>query len=116
VYRISPRSLARAREQGVRAAHILPLLENLIGSLPAALAGAVRRWEQRGTEASVRAEKILVPGSAEAAAKIAALAERDRGMITRIDGPAYMVSRTGANRLRSRLVEEGILLEEEEDP
>jgi hypothetical protein len=115
VYRISPRSLERAREQGVRAAHILPLLENLIGSLPAALAGAVRRWEERGTETSVRAENILFPRSPEAAAKLAALAERDRGTITPIDGPAYLVSRTGAGRLRKRLVEEGFLLEEEEE-
>jgi hypothetical protein len=116
VYRISARSLARAREQGVRAAHILPLLENLIGSSPAALAAAVRRWEGRGTEAAVRAEKLLIPGSADAAARIAALADRDRATITRIDGPAYVVSHTGSARLRRRLIEEGLLLEEEDEP
>ena len=115
IYRITPRSLARAREQGVRAAHILPLLENLVGSLPAALAAAVRRWEQRGTEASVRSECLLVPGSPDAAAKISALAGRDRGTLVRIDGPAYIVPRTAAARLRRRLIEEGFLLGEEDD-
>jgi len=112
VYRISPRSLSRAREQGVRAAHILPILENLAGKVPAALGGAIQRWEQRGTEASVQTEKILLARNPEAAAKLAALAERDRGTITRLDGPAYIVSRTGSNRLRTRLIEDGFLLEE----
>jgi hypothetical protein len=115
VYRITPQSLARAREQGVRAAHILSLLENLLGSLPAALSSAVRRWESRGTEALIRSERLVVPRSPEAAAKLAELAEKDRGMIARLDGPAYIVPRTAAARLRRRLIEQGFLLEEEDE-
>jgi hypothetical protein len=115
VYRISPRSLARAREQGVRAAHILPLLETLAGRASAALRNAVRRWEQRGTEAAVRPGKIVLPRNPEAAKKIAALAERDRGTLVRLEGPVYVVTRLGSNKLRTRLVEEGMLLEEEEE-
>lgn len=115
VYRITPRALARAREQGVRTAHILPLLENLAGKVPAALAGAIRAWEERGVEAAVRSGKILLPRNEEAARKIAALAERDRSTITRLDGPVYIVTRLGSNRLRTRLVEEGFLLEEEDE-
>ncbi|MBN1440321.1 MAG: helicase-associated domain-containing protein [Anaerolineales bacterium] len=115
VYRITPRALARAREQGVRAAHILPLLESLAGKVPAALAGALRRWEERGTEAAVRPGKILLPRNEEAARRIAALAERDRGTLVRLEGPVYVVARLGANRLRTRLIEEGFLLEEEDE-
>ena len=115
VYRITPRSLTRAREQGVRAAHILPLLENLLGSVPDALGSAVRRWESRGTEALIRSERLIVPRSPEAAAKLAELAEKNRGMIARLDGPAYIVPRTAAARLRRRLIEQGFLLEEEDE-
>ncbi len=115
VYRITPRSLARAREQGVRAAHILPLLETLAGRESTALRKAVRRWEERGTEAVVRPGKIVLPRNPEAAKKIAALAERDRGTLVRLEGPVYVVTRLGSNKLRTRLVEEGLLLEEEEE-
>jgi hypothetical protein len=79
------------------------------------LAGAIRRWEARGTEVSLRSEQVLIARSAEAANKIAALAERDRGVITRLDGPVYLVSRVGAGRLRTRLIDEEFLLEEDEE-
>jgi hypothetical protein len=114
-YGFSPRAMDRARGQGVRSTHILPLLENLVGSVPAGLAGAIRRWEARGTEVSLRSEQVLIARSAEAANKIAALAERDRGVITRLDGPVYLVSRVGAGRLRTRLIDEEFLLEEDEE-
>ncbi len=112
-YGFSPRALERARGQGVRSAHILPLLENLVGRVPAGLAGAIRRWETQGTEVSLRSEQVLVAHNPDAAKKIAALAGRDRGVITRLDGPVYLVSRAGANRLRTRLIDEEFLLEED---
>jgi hypothetical protein len=115
VYRISPRSLTRARDQGVRATHILPLLETLTGRASAAVRKAVTRWEQHGTEAAVRPGKIVLPRNPEAAKKIAALAERDRGTLVRLDGPVYVVTRLGSSKLRNRMVEEGLLLEEEEE-
>jgi hypothetical protein len=114
-YGFSPRAMDRARGQGVRSTHILPLLENLVGSVPVGLTGAIRRWEARGTEVSLRSEQVLIARSAEAANKIAALAERDRGVITRLDGPVYLVSRVGAGRLRTRLIDEEFLLEEDEE-
>jgi hypothetical protein len=113
VYRFSTRALERAREQGVRSAHILPLLENLVGKVPAGLVGAIRRWETHGTEIAVHPEQVLITRSEDAAKKIAALAERERGVITRLDGPVYLVSRLGSRRLRTRLTEDGFLLEEE---
>jgi hypothetical protein len=115
VYRISPRSLARAREQGVRAAHILPLLETLAGRESASLRKAIQRWEQRGTEAAVRPGRIVLPRNPEAEKKIAALAERDRGTLVRLEGPVFVVTRLGSNKLRTRLVEEGLLLEDEDE-
>jgi hypothetical protein len=63
----------------------------------------------------VRPGKIVLPRNPEAAKKIAALAERDRGTLVRLEGPVYVVTRLGSNKLRTRLVEEGMLLEEEEE-
>ncbi|MGD0806671.1 MAG: hypothetical protein ABSA10_04280 [Anaerolineales bacterium] len=113
-YGFSPRALERARGQGVRSAHILPLLENLVGNVPAGLAGAIRRWERQGAEVSLRSEQVLIARSADATKKIAALAERDRSVITRLDGPVYLVSHPGSKTLRIRLIDEEILLEEDE--
>jgi hypothetical protein len=115
VYRITPHALSRAREQGVRALHILPLLDTLGGRASASLQRAVRRWEQHGTEAAIRPGRILLARDAEAGKKIAALAEREHGTLARLDGPVYVVTRWGSNRLRTRMVEEGFLLEEEEE-
>jgi hypothetical protein len=112
-YGFSPPALERARAQGVRSAHILPLLENLVGGVPAGLAGGIRRWERQGTEVTLRAEQVLIARSPDAAKKIAALADRDRATITRLDGPIYLVSRIGSGRIRTRLIDDGFLLEED---
>ncbi len=63
----------------------------------------------------MRSEKVLIARSAEAAKKIAALAERERGVITRLEGPVYLVAHPGAPTLRTRLIGEEILLEEDEE-
>jgi hypothetical protein len=115
-YGFSPRALERARGQGVRSAHILPLLENLVGNIPTGLAGAICRWERQGAEVSLRSEQILIARSADAAKKIAALASRDRSVITRLDGPVYLVSHPGSKTLRIRLIDDEFLLEEDEEP
>jgi hypothetical protein len=100
----------------VHSAHILPLLENLVGNVPAGLAGAIRRWERQGAEVSLRSEQVLIARTADATKKIAALAERDRSVITRLDGPVYLVSHPGSKTLRIRLIDDEILLEEDEQP
>ncbi len=114
-YGFSPRALERARTQGVRSAHILPLLENLVGNIPAGLAGAIRRWERQGPEVSLRSEQVLIARSADAAKELAALAERDRGVITRLDGPVYLVLHPSSKTLRIRLIDEAFLLDAEEE-
>ncbi len=57
-YRLSPSSLERARQAGLRAGHLLALLRRHAPTVPPALARALERWEERGAEA--RLERVTV--------------------------------------------------------
>jgi hypothetical protein len=57
-YRITPASLARARQQGLNTNHLLLLLRRHSAAVPPTLARAVDRWEQNGPEA--RLERVVV--------------------------------------------------------
>lgn len=57
-YRITPRSLERARTQGLAASHLLALFKRAGQPPPPSLLKALERWEQKGTEA--RFEHALV--------------------------------------------------------
>jgi hypothetical protein len=115
VYRITPRSLVGAREQNIRSGHILQLLKELGGEMPAALGTAIRRWEQCGAETGVARERILLPRTPESAARIAARLEGNRSMIRRIEGPAWIVNSTSLRRVRELLAQDGMLIDEEEE-
>lgn len=59
-YRISTSSLARAREQGLKAEHLLALLARASDAgIPPSIAKALKRWEVNGTEARVQTQVIL---------------------------------------------------------
>jgi len=57
-YRITPASLARARQQGLTVGHLLALLTRHAKVIPPSLLKALERWDQHGSEA--RAEKLVV--------------------------------------------------------
>lgn len=59
-YRISTRSLARAKEQGLKVEHLLALLAKYTDAgAPPSLIRALKRWEVNGTEARVQTQVIL---------------------------------------------------------
>lgn len=62
-YRISPASLVRAEEQGLRVAHLLSLLENHAEAIPPNILAALQRWEQQGTQASIESKLVMRVGS-----------------------------------------------------
>ncbi len=53
-YRVTPASLERARAQGLRADHLLGLLNRHAKSLPPTLVTAIKRWESHGSLARHR--------------------------------------------------------------
>lgn len=65
-YRFTPASLARAQEQGIHLQQVLTFLGRASGGrLPDALARALRRWEQAGTQVRLRDMVVLQVASAE---------------------------------------------------
>ena len=114
LYRITPHSLDIARKQGVRSEHILPLLEKISVRIPSALAGAIRRWEKSGIDVTVRPGRVLVIRKQDVAERISRRIDANRGVAARLEGPVWIVQPSGANKLRTLLVEDGFLLDEEE--
>ncbi len=57
-YRLTPASLARARQQGLTTGHLLALLRRHAQSIAPSLVRALERWERNGVEA--RFEQVVV--------------------------------------------------------
>jgi hypothetical protein len=59
VYRLTPASLDRARQQGISVARVLEFLEQATNaSVPRSIEAALTRWDARGAEA--RLERVIV--------------------------------------------------------
>jgi len=64
-YRLTPHSLAKAKEQGLKIEHLLPLLAKYSAGIPPSLVKALKRWEVNGTEARAETQVILRLGKPE---------------------------------------------------
>jgi hypothetical protein len=59
-YHITPGSLTKAREQGLKAEHLLALLaKHADAGIPPVLVKALKRWEANGTEARAESQVVL---------------------------------------------------------
>ena len=58
-YHVSPNSLERAREQGLKISHLLSLLQRYGQTIPPKMESALSRWEKYGTEAHMEPALIL---------------------------------------------------------
>jgi hypothetical protein len=60
VYRLTPRAMERARQQGIPIARVLEFLEQVTGaSVPRFVEAALTRWEARGAEANLSRRIVL---------------------------------------------------------
>ena len=57
-YQISPASMSRAREQGLKVSQLLALLNHHAKAVPPSLVKALERWDKQGSEA--RFERMVV--------------------------------------------------------
>jgi hypothetical protein len=64
-YSLSPSTLERARQGGLRAGHLLALLRRYAPTVPPPLARALERWEERGAEAHLERLTVLRLSSPE---------------------------------------------------
>ena len=58
LYRLTPASLERARDQGLRVIHLLTLLRRYALNVPPSLVKALERWQEVGSEA--RFERVVI--------------------------------------------------------
>jgi len=113
-YHLSTTSLTKAREQGLKAEHLLALLtKHTDAGVPPSLVKALKRWEANGTEARVQTQVILKVSKPEI------LEEMRRSKAAKFLGealsPTTVVVKSGAiQKVMEALTEFGILGEIEE--
>ena len=111
-YRVSTNSLSKAREQGLKAEHLLTLLtRHTEAGLPPSLVKALRRWEANGTEARLQTQVILKVGKPEI------LEEMRKSKAARFLGealgPTTVVVKSGAaQKVIEALTELGLLTDD----
>jgi hypothetical protein len=112
-YRITPASLKRAGEQGLKVEHLLALLaKHTSGGIPPILVKTLKRWDANGTEARVQSQVILRvsrPGILEELRK-----SKAARFLSEILGPTTVVVKDGAqSKVLAALAELGLLAEDE---
>ena len=111
-YRLSPASLVRAREQGLKTSHLTSLLNRYAKAIPPNLARALQRWEERGSEARIETATILRLRSPELLQAVRA--SRAARFLGEPLGPTVITIKPGATqKVLAMLAELGYLAEVE---
>lgn len=114
-YQITPSSLERAREQGLKISHLLGLLGKFAtGEIPPSLSRALQRWEVNGTEARVERVSVLRLSKPE---DLKRLRESKAGrFLGEVLGPTAVIVQAGASsKIMAALIEMGIFMKDEEE-
>ncbi len=107
-YRLTPSSLTRAREQGLRAGHLITLLAKHSDGIPPNMTKALKEWEAQGAEARVARVSVLRVSAPEI---LQALREsKAKRFLGDLLGPTTMIVKPGAEeKVLAALVEMGYL-------
>jgi hypothetical protein len=112
-YHVTPRSLTKAEEQGLKVEHFLALLaRHAEAGVPPVLLKALKRWDANGTEARAEAQVILKVSRPEVLEELRqSKAARFLGEPL---GPTSVVIKAGAQaKVMAALAELGLLAEDE---
>jgi hypothetical protein len=110
-YHVTPHSLTKAKEQGLKVEHLLALLaKHADAGIPPVIVKALKRWEVNGTEARVETQVVLRVSRPEV------LEEMRRSKAAKylgeILGPTTIVVKSGAiQKVMEALTELGLLTE-----
>lgn len=112
-YRVTPASLKRARQQGLKVEHLLSLLaKHSEGAVPPAFIKALNRWEAKGSEARIETLTVIKVASPEILNELRQKAARFLGEVI---GPTTVAVKSGAApKVLAILNEMGFLTEEQE--
>jgi hypothetical protein len=111
-YHVTPASLKRAKDQGLKVEHLLPLLAKHSAGIPPAFVKALKRWETNGTEARIQDQVVLRvsrPEQLEAIRK-----SRAARFLGEVLSPTAVIVKEGAQaKVLAALAELGLLAEDE---
>ena len=112
-YRVTPGSLKRAKEQGLKAEHLLGILrKHASAPIPPPFVKALQRWEINGTEARVETLTVLKVSKPEIMEELRK--SKAARFLGEIIGPTTVVIQSGAtSKVLAALAEMGLLAEEE---
>ena len=108
LYRITPGSLERARDQGLKVKHVLAVLHNNSRAVPPSLVNALVRWQENGIEASFMQVTVLRVSHPEIIQSLKRT--RAKRYLGNSLGPTVIVIKPGGvNKVQSALAELGFL-------
>jgi hypothetical protein len=110
-YRVTPRSLAGAKEQGLKPEHLLGILrKHASAPLPPPFVRALQRWEVNGSEARMESLVVLKVSKPELLNELRA--SKAGRFLEEILGPTTVVVKSGAqSKVLAALAEMGLLAE-----
>ena len=110
-YRISTNSLTKAKEQGLKAEHLLALLtKHTDAGIPPTLVKALKRWEVNGTEARVQTQVILKVSRPEVLEEMRK--SKAAKFLGEVLSPTTVIVKSGAiQKVMEALTELGLLAE-----
>jgi len=113
-YHITTNSLSKAREQGLKAEHLLALLtKHTDAGVPPSLVKALKRWEVNGTEARVQTQVILKVSKPEILEEMRK--SKAAKFLGEVLSPTTVIVKSGAiQKVMEMLTEMGLLGEMEE--
>ncbi|NUQ84354.1 MAG: helicase-associated domain-containing protein [Anaerolineales bacterium] len=113
-YRVTTNSLTKAKEQGLKAGHLLALLvKHTDNKVPPSLVKALKRWEVNGTEARVQTQVILKVSKPEVLEEMRRKSTAAR-FLGEVLSPTTAVIKGGAiQKVMDALTELGLLAEVE---
>jgi hypothetical protein len=111
-YHLTPQSLLKAREQGLKVEHLLTLLaKHADAGVPPVLVKALKRWELNGTEAKAETQVILKVSRPEVLEELRK--SKAARFLSEPLGPTTIVIKAGAQpKVMAALAELGLLAED----
>jgi hypothetical protein len=109
-YRLSPVSLTRAEEQGLRVPHLLSLFKNHAEAIPPNLLAALERWEKSGPQATIEPRTVLRLGS-PAILKALKKSRANRYVLEQLGPTAVIIHPDSEEKVAQALMELGFFVQ-----
>lgn len=112
VFRLSPASLVRGREQGISAPRVIEFLQRHSETpVPPGLARAIRQWGERGVEARLEVVTLLRARDAATLDALLALPAVRQATVERLSPTSAIVRSRDAEAVSAEITRSGLLVE-----